>query len=109
MDIGSLLNLDYYSQYKAKQARNIINQTAKDLLSKELFPKYAESYLKDSKMLDAAVTNYQNQPFKSWVCPHCAIELFAPKPWIIQHLKTHTNRKETRENEAKISKVRPYR
>ena len=103
------LQTNFHDLYKAKQARSIINQTAKDLLSKDLFPEYTRGYLTDSKMLDAAAKDFQNQTFKSWVCPHCQIELFAPKSWIIQHLKTHTNKIHDRENEIKESKVRIYR
>ena len=108
MGISSLLSNDFYKQYKTKQSHSIISQTAKDLIKKNLFPDYAKSYLLDPSMLKSAAVDFSESELKSWVCPHCRIEIKGPKEWIIQHLKIHHNKKHNRENEVKASKVRPY-
>ncbi len=90
-----------------KQERSLIMQNAKDLLNKGLILDNAKSYLTDPNMLKAAVHNSLKDKFGSYVCPHCGIEI-KNKKWAILHKKWHDSKSETRQNEAKISKLRPY-
>jgi hypothetical protein len=86
--------------------RGILQQTAKDLMNKDLFPKYALSYLKDPNMMQQALKEYEASPMKSFRCPECGITLNAPKTWVIQHCKIHHH--EVKENESIATRINPY-
>ena len=102
------LQADFYSLYKAKQARSIINQAAKDVIQKGLVPKYTHAYFKDKSMLEAAAQNLiKNGLNQKFVCSQCNLE-FPTKEMLKQHLKIHWNKGERRENENKQTKVRLY-
>jgi len=83
-------------------------KTAKDLTRKELVPKHTLSFFQDKKMLRAALSEYRRSPFKEFSCPECGINIQAPKTWVIQHVKYHHMKTDSKENEPKIGKVNPY-
>jgi len=90
-----------------KQERSLIMQNAKDLLNKGLILDNAKAYLTDPNMLNAAVHNSLKDSFGSYVCPDCGIEI-KNKKWAMLHKKYHDAKREFKENEAKITKLRPY-
>ena len=91
------------------QAANIIKQTSKDLVRKNLVPKHTLTYFQDKNMLKAAAYNYAVEPIKTWGCPLCGLAIKCPKAWMIQHIKVHEkNPLERKENEIFESKVNPY-
>jgi len=90
MQIGkNKLKWDYISKR--------VYQSAKDLLEKKQFPKYAEQYLKDPLMLEQAIEETFRGPFREWSCHECGIMVYGPKKWLHFHLGKHGRFKE-REN-----------
>lgn len=78
-----------------------VYESAKNLLSKKLFPKYAESYLTDPHMLEAAIEETFRGPFREWSCHECGIVVYGPKRWLHFHLGYHGKfkKREGREHE----------
>jgi len=66
-----------------------VYQSAKDLLEKKQFPKYAEIYLKDKSMLINAIEETFKGPFREWSCHECGILVYGPKKWLHFHLGKH--------------------
>ena len=77
-------------------------------MNKDLFPDYAKSYLTDPSMVKSALKEWDGSPCKSYRCPECGITINGPKTWIIQHVKTHHNKTESKDNELKETKINPY-
>lgn len=98
----------YFEQLKKIQNSSMLFQTANDLKRKKLLPDYAMSYLSDPQMLYAAFTEYNKSGIKSWRCPECGITINGAKSWLIQHVKTHHNKKEKKDNEITDTRVNPY-
>lgn len=98
----------YFERLLSKKNGSMIMQTASDLIKKDLFPKHALGYLKDPRMLESAIDEYNKFALSSFRCPDCGITMNAPKSWIIQHVKIHHMKKEAKENEIRDTKVNPY-
>jgi len=82
MEVG--LNKLKYDFIAAK-----VYESAKNLLNKKLFPKYAEQYLTDPLMLKSAIEETFRGPFREWSCHECGIVVYGPKKWLHFHLGYH--------------------
>ena len=94
MQVGkNKLKWDYISEK--------VLQSAKDLLNKKLFPKYAEIYLTDPNMLEQAIEETFRGPFREWSCHECGMVVYGPKKWLHYHLGYHGEfqKRERRGNE----------
>jgi len=65
----------------------------KNLLPKHMLYKYEESQIKNHAM----ITDLQT--FKEWSCPFCHITVFGSKEMLIDHHKTHSLKRDLKENE----------
>ena len=82
MEVGlNKIKYDYISER--------VYESAKDLLNKKHFPKYAEQYLTDSSMLKSAIEETFRGPFREWSCHECGIIVYGPKKWLHFHLGKH--------------------
>jgi len=82
MEVGlNKIKYDYISKR--------VYESAKNLLDKKLFPKYAEIYLKDPQMVKTAIEETFRGPFREWSCHECGIVVFGPKSWLHFHLGLH--------------------
>ncbi len=82
MEVGlNKIKYDYISKRVYESARNLLN--------KKLFPKYAEIFLKDKLMLETAIEECFRSPTQEWSCHECGIVVFGPKKWIHFHLSIH--------------------
>ena len=82
MKVGkNVLKYDYISER--------VYESAKNLLNKKLFQKYAEIYLKDPIMLESAIEETFRGPFREWSCHECGIVVYGPKKWLHFHLGLH--------------------
>ncbi len=87
-----------------------VRQTAKDLMTKKLIPKYAFMYLLDPKMLNEGIEECFKSPFQEWACPECGIMVYGPRKWIGFHLPIHGKfqKREGREHEIFQMKFNLY-
>ena len=76
-----------------------IKQSANDLLKHNHLPERDRPLLTDLNNLNAAIHSVQFDLVKEWRCKDCNIVVFGPKKWMIEHSKTHAEKKEIRENE----------
>jgi len=87
-----------------------VYESAKNLLNKKLFPKYAEQYLTDKLMLEQAIEETFRGPFREWSCHECGIIVYGPKKWLHFHLGYHGKfqKREGRGNEQYMMKFGLY-
>lgn len=100
--------MKFWDALKLKQNSGLIYKTAEDLLNKNLVPQHTKAFFKDPNMLNAAIVNYTKSKIKEWNCPECGITIRAPKKWMIQHIKYHHMKKDSKDNEPEITKINPY-
>ena len=91
-----------------KTNRQIINQTAKDMLNKNLVYDHAKMYLNDPHMINQAVKSYSTELIKEYSCPNCNLTIKCPKKWIMLHFQKCSQVHKRKENEIIQSKVNPY-
>ncbi len=91
-----------------KTNEQIIKQTAKDMLRKNLVADHAKMYLKNPSMLNQAVKSYSTELIKEYSCPNCNLTIKCPKKWIILHFQKCSQVHKRKENEIIQSKVNPY-
>ena len=68
-----------------KTNRAIIQQTAKDILRKNLVTEQDKLFLTDPRMLNQAIHAYDIELIKEYSCPNCNLTIKCPKKWIILH------------------------
>ena len=88
--------------------RDLIKQSARDLLRKNLFPQRSTGLLTELNNLNAAIKSVESEFVHEWKCPHCGIVVFGPKKWMIEHSKFHAEKKEMRENEIRSTNFKVY-
>ena len=88
--------------------RDLIRQSAKDLLRKNLLPKNESPLLTELNNLNAAIQSVESEFVHEWKCPKCMITVFGPKKWMIAHSKIHAAKGEMRENEIKTMNFKVY-
>jgi hypothetical protein len=91
-----------------KSNKQIIEQTAKDMLNKNLVYDQAKMYLKDPSMIKQAIKAYDTELIKEYSCPNCNLTIKCPKKWIILHFQKCSKVHKRKENETIQSKVNPY-
>ena len=93
------------NNYFAKRTR--LEENIKDLIRKDLLPKHTQGYF-DLKKLDYMLHFTEKQVFKEWTCDICMISVYGPKKLLIEHHKTHSMKKEIKENELYQRKYKLY-
>src|SRR3990167_8011128 len=88
--------------------RDLIRQSAKDLLAKNLFPQRSTGLLTELNNLNAAIKSVESEFVHEWKCPKCMIVVFGPKKWMIEDRKLHAEKGEMRENEIKSTNFKIY-
>ena len=91
-----------------KTNREIIQQTAKDMLNKNVVNDHSKMYLKDPQMINQAVQAYSTELIKEYSCPECNLTIKCPKQWIVLHFQKCAKVHLRKENEIIQSKVNPY-
>ena len=91
-----------------KTNRAIIQQTAKDILNKNLVTEKDKLYLTDPNMINQAIRAYDVELIKEYSCPNCNLTIKCPKKWIILHFQKCSQVHKRKENETIQSKVNPY-
>jgi len=96
-----------YSSRQYLQSKKILEETARNLLRKNLVPQHTKGLFVSPQAMHAAIHNYIMEPIKEYTCPVCQITIKCPMEWIRAHHKTHFKR-DFKENEQNISKIHPY-
>jgi hypothetical protein len=91
-----------------KTNEQIIKQTAKDMLRKNLINDQSKMFLKDPNMIKQAIKAYDTELIKEYSCPECGLTIKCPKKWIILHFQKCSQVHKRKENEIIQSKVNPY-
>ena len=86
----------------------IIRQTISDMFNKKLLPERSRKLIYDS--MPQLLQQYRNSPFKEFSCNKdgCAFTARGPKFLLIQHQKTHADKKDIRENETLRNNYKLY-
>lgn len=94
--------MSYWKHLRQRQKLAQIEAAAKDLLRKELVPKYTTNYILDNLKADAH--NCMIDRVKSTSCPICGINL--PSRFLMrQHVKIHGQAKD---NDPFVVDTKPY-
>jgi hypothetical protein len=92
-----------------KTNRAIIQQTAKDILNKNLVTEKDKLFLTDPNMIKQAIHAYDTELIKEYSCPNCNLTIKCPKKWIILH---HNHCKKVKDkqkmNEVIQTNFKPY-
>ena len=92
-----------------KSNKQIIEQTAKDMLNKNLVYDQAKMYLKNPSMIKQAIKAYDTELIKEYSSPNCNLTIKCPKKWIILH---HNHCKKVKDkqkmNEVIQTNFKPY-
>lgn len=92
-----------------KTNRAIIQQTAKDILNKNLVTEKDKLFLTDPNMINQAIHEYNTELIKEYSCPNCNLTIKCPKKWIILHHNQCKKVKDKmKENEMIKSNFKPY-
>jgi len=78
---------------------DFLSTVKKDLVRKDLLPKYSQAQLFDPENLTSQLNAHFESGLQSMTCKQCHIEIRAPKSWMKEHVKTHSVNKERRDNE----------
>jgi len=87
-------------------ALNDVKDTIQQMFKKKLLPERSRKLIYDN--LKGMTAQYQLQHFKEWSCLECRITVKGPKFLLHQHQKIHADRKEIKENEARVLDYKLY-
>jgi len=77
---------------------NAIKNSIESLKSKNLLLPKSQGFFTPDKY-DMFVRFQEKQVFKEWTCNICQISVYGPNKLLIEHHKTHSQKRELKENE----------